>query len=359
MARNTGTIPHNLHSNIKVYRGEVTSFINPFYSAHLVDQGVNTAPKETEVNIFDFIRTQVLAVLAGEFFASWFGGFIILYTAALAGATTGVVYDASALGLGVGLGVFVACAAFGHVSGGHANPSLTAILFVMNVLHYIRSAPFTVVVTRFVLLISAWIAQFAGWIVAAACVYYSLHENDTNTGIGLPRVNPAGINGDTVHLGRAFFAETIASTIFYCVFAFGIVDRKSLFPSLEMGLTVTAITIALGGHTGGVMNAMRWFCTAIIKNEFNDDWTVYLWPPIIAGIFAVILAEIWRRFIEPISPGSDPEMVTAPQFPPHNKHMENRKEDHKMTNKPKEAFTIDPNKFKDERARVFTKARRA
>jgi glycerol uptake facilitator-like aquaporin len=355
-----------LHSNIRLTKGEPLAFINPFYTQELTDVGVNTAAvddgenRDTEVNILDFIRVQVLAMLGGEFFASFFGGFIILYTAALAGATTGITYDASALGLGVGLGVFIAVAVFGHVSGGHANPALTLVLYIMNVLHYFRSAPFTVIATRTVLLIMGWVGQFAGWICAAACVYYAVHEGDTDTNIGLPQVNPAGINGDTVHLFRAAFAETIASVVFYSVFAFGIVDRKSLMPSLEMGLAVTGITIALGGHTGGVMNPMRWLCTAIIKSEFNSDWNVYVWPPLVAALLAVVLAEIWRRFIERPSVGYDPSMTSAPQMPPHNKHLEARKEDHKKSGKPESDFTIDSEKYKQQRgasARVFAKTR--
>ena len=366
MARSTRAMKTPLHSNVKFTKGEPSAFINVFYTASLVDQGVNTHTKgEPEINPWNFVRTQVLAVLGGEFLASLFGGFIILYTAALAGAATGIVYDASALGLGVGMGVFIACAAFGHVSGGHANPALTIILYIMNVLHYIRSAPFTVIITRTILLFVAIVAQFAGWIVAAASVYYAVHEHDTDTDIGLPHVDPAGINGDTVHLGRAFFAETWACLIFYCVFAFGIVDRKSLFPSLEMGLTVTGITIALAGHTGGVMNMMRYLCTAIVTNEWNSDWTVYVFPPLLGVVGAVIFAEIWRRWIEQINPGTDPEMITAPQFPPHNKHMENRKEVHKASNRPKDEFTIDPEEYKKQQGgnppatgRVFAKSRR-
>jgi len=356
-----------LHSIVRIGRGEPFSFINPFYTQDLTDVGVNTAARDdkdnrvVEINYYDFIRVQMVAMFGGELFASFFGGFVILYTAALAGAATGITYDASALGLGVGLGVFIACAVFGHVSGGHANPSLTLVLYAMNILHYIRSAPFTILATRTFLLLAAWFGQFIGWLCAAACVFFAVHEHDTQTGIGLPHVNPAGINGDSVRLFPAFFAETIACTVFYSVFAFGIVDRKSLFPSLEMGLTVTGITIALGGHTGGVMNMMRWVCTAIIKGEANSDWYVYVWPPLVGVILAVALAEIWRRFIERPSVGYDPTMVTAPQMPPHNKHLEARKEDHMKSNKPESEFTIDHKKYKEQmgkiNGRVFAKTR--
>ena len=351
-----------MHSNVKYLRGDPTAFIDQFgTSPHLVDQGVNTMAKETEVNIFDFIRSQVLVMLMGEFFASWFGGLVILYTAALAGATTGIVYDASALGLGVGLGVMIAVSIFGHISGGHMNPALTLTLYIMHVVHYLWSSPFTVIVTRTILLVFAFIGQFAGWIVAAACVYYTVHEHDTDTDIGLPHVNPAGINGDTIHLGRAFFAEWVACTIFYSVFALGIIDRAAsvMTASLEMGLAVTGITIALAGHTGGVMNPMRWFTTAIVTNEWHEDWHVYVWPPMIAVLVVVLIAEVWRRVLEPLSAGTDPEMISAPSLPPRNKHMEQRKSVHKQSNKPDESFTIDPREFKNQKGRIFAKARRS
>jgi glycerol uptake facilitator-like aquaporin len=317
------------HSTIKLARGEINGLISPVtMSPHLQDQGINTlADSSGRFNIYNFVRTQFLAVLLGEFFASWFAGVVILMTAALSGATVGIAYNATTLGMGVGLGVFIAISIFGHISGGHANPALTLLLDTMHMLHYMWEGQWLLLATRTILLLTAWTAQLAGWIVAAACVYYAVNEGTTNTNIGQPNILSAGINGDDRDFNRAFFSEWLASTIFYSVFAFGVVDRKSKIAAIEMGLTVAALTMAFAAQTAAVMNPMRFVGTAIVVAQWGRNWTVFVFPPLLAVFTVVILVEIWRRFIEPVKYSEkNASVMSAPQFPPHNKYVEDEKE---------------------------------
>jgi glycerol uptake facilitator-like aquaporin len=323
---------------MKLVRGEINGLIDPItQSPHLQDQGINTYPEGGEFNIWNFLRTQFGAVLMGEFFASWFSGVVILATVALSGATVGIGYNATALGLGVGLGVFLGMAIFGHVSGGHANPALTLILYLMNLLHYMWEGQWRLLLTRTILLLTAWSAQLVGWIVAAACVYYAFNEHTTDTDIGHPNILSAGINGDDRDLNRAFFAEWVACTILYSLYAFGVVDRKSQFSAVEMGLGTAGLTIAFAAQSGAVMNPMRFVGTSIVIAEWGRQWTVFIFPPLIAALCVVLLVEIWRRFVEPVNYNKDNAAVmSAPQFPPHNKYVEDDKE-----KKGAEGFTND------------------
>jgi glycerol uptake facilitator-like aquaporin len=314
------------NTNVKISLGDPTALIDSFSkSPHLVDAGMNTAGETTQINLWEFARTQLLAVIVGEFFASWFVSFIICYVGALSFATTvPIAFNVVALSFGLGLAVFTGFALFGHISGGHANPMLSLLLFSMHVYHYIWEGGLWLIITRLILLIAMWIFQFAGWIVGAACVWYALEEPNTKLNPGLP-VLLGGINGVDRDLSRGFFIEFIASTILYCAFAFSVVDRKR-DGHLIMGLVTTAITLAVGAQTGASMNPFRWLATAIINNEYDRDWTVYIWPPFIAVLFAFLLVEFWRRFIEPVSINRDPAVMAAPDMPPRNKYVENRKE---------------------------------
>lgn len=324
----TKMLMNPLHSSMKHVRGEINALIDPAtQSPHLQDQGINTVPEGGEFNFWNFLRTQFGAVLMGEFFASWFSGVVILATVALTGATTGIAYNATTLGLGAGMGVFLGFAIFGHVSGGLANPALSLILYIMNLLHYMWKGQWLLLITRTVLLLTAWFAQLAGWIVAAACVYYSFNEHITDTDIGHPDILSAGINGDDRDLNRAFFAEWIACTILYSLYAFGCVDKKSPSCALEMGLGTAGLTMAFAGFTGSVMNPMRFIATSIVIAEWGTQWTVYIFPPLIAVLCVVLFVEIWRRFVEPVNYSEDnADIMSAPQFPPHNKYVEDDKE---------------------------------
>jgi len=345
----TKMLMNPVNSTIKLIRGETNALIDPITtSPHLQDQGINTYPEEGEFNLWNFIRTQLLAVIMGEFFASWFSGFVILATVALSGATVGIGYNSAALGLGVGLGVFLGMAIFGHISGGHANPALTLILYLMHLLHYAWKGQWGLLITRTVLLLFAFVAQLVGWIVAAACVYYAFNEHTSGTGIGHPKVLSAGINGDDRDLNRAFLAEWVACTILYSLYAFGVVDRKSQFGAVEMGLGTAGLTVALAGQTGAVMNPMRFVATSIVIAEWGRQWTVFIFPPLIAALCVVLLVEIWRRFVEPVNFNKDnASNMSAPQFPPHNKYVEDDKEKNGV-----EEFTINPTNARMTRRRA-------
>ncbi len=183
-------------------------------------------------------------------------------------ARVGIVEVALAHGLAIGLMVL----AFGHISGGHFNPAVTAGFWVTRRIDSLLALGYV-------------LAQLAGGIVGAlalSLLFPGGFQDAAN--LGVPGLSPE------VTFGMGVGIEVIL-TFFLVTVIFGTaVDRRgpNLIAGLAIGLTITLDILAAGALTGAVMNPARALGPALVQG----DWTSHLvwWiGPLIGGVLAALM----------------------------------------------------------------------
>ncbi len=197
-----------------------------------------------------------LAEAVGTFILVFFGSLSILAASAMEAPILVVVP------FGFGLGLLVAIAALGHVSGGHFNPAVTIAATLDK-----RTTPMDAA--------GYIVGQLAGAVAASAVVLYLAGQ--------------AAVQGTANHPGSGLTAvqaavlETVLTAAFLLVIL-TVTRRAPDWAALIIGLTLSAIHFAGIPFSGASVNPARSIGPAIIGGGPYDDLWVYIVGPVVGGI---------------------------------------------------------------------------
>jgi glycerol uptake facilitator protein len=201
------------------------------------------------------------------------------------------------ISLGWGLGVFVAVAVAGPVSGAHINPAVTLGLCAAGLFPWVKALAFIG-------------AQMTGAAAGALMVwlFYRHHFNrteDPSTKLACYCTLPA-----IRRFGNNFISE--ATGTFVLIFVILYISEPSLtiggevetklglgtLGALPVALLVTAIGLSLGGTTGYAINPARDLSPRIMHallpmaNKGTSDWP-YAWIPVAGPVTGAIIAALF------------------------------------------------------------------
>ncbi|XP_034744580.1 aquaporin-4 isoform X2 [Etheostoma cragini] len=172
---------------------------------------------------------------------------------------------------GLSIATMVQC--FGHISGGHINPAVTAAMVVTRKLSLAKAFFYVV-------------AQCLGGVTGAGILYL---------------VTPAAVRGSfgvtmvnsNISLGHALLVELLITfELVFTIFATCDPKRTDLggSASLSIGFAVVIGHLFAIPYTGASMNPARSFAPALVTLNFENHW-VYWVGPILGGILAAGLYE--------------------------------------------------------------------
>lgn len=177
---------------------------------------------------------------------------------------------------GFGFGLAVAIAAFGHLSGGHFNPAISAGLAIAGKFPTREIVPY-------------WIAQLIGGfgaVLVMAIVYSSDVTDSLHTQPG------SGIDN-----WAALVLEIVATALFAMVILTVATDEraawKGVMAPLLIGLFILTAATTIGPASGGSFNPARSLTPVLYNQEWGKVW-IYLVGPF-AG--AVLGAAIWTKLV--------------------------------------------------------------
>jgi MIP family channel proteins len=188
-----------------------------------------------------------------------------------------------------GLGLALAVATFGHISGGHFNPAVTFGLMV------VRKHPVKEVVPY-------WVAQIIGGILAAVVTMVVFSEEALNALDTNPGVTAAG---GAISDWGALVLEIIATGVLLMVILTVATDKRApwngVLAPLMIGLVIFTAASAVGPSSGGSFNPARSLTPLLISfDNWSNIW-IYLVGPL-AG--AVLGASIWSLLLEKDEPAA-------------------------------------------------------
>ncbi len=180
------------------------------------------------------------------------------------------------IAFGFGLGLALAITAFGHLSGGHFNPAVSAGLAVAGKFPVRDVVPY-------------WIAQLVGGfgaVLVMAIAYSSRVTNalDTNPGLGISD-------------GSAVLLEGVATALFVMVILTVATDEraawKGVMAPLLIGLFIFTAATAVGPASGGSFNPARSLDPVLYNQDWSNLW-IYLVGPLAGGVLG---GAIWGYLV--------------------------------------------------------------
>lgn len=213
--------------------------------------------------------------LSTSLVAELIGTFMLIFIGAGAGA----------LGLGGLLGVALAhgfvviglAYAYGHISGTHLNPAVTAGVWAAGKIDAGRA-------------ISYIVFQILGGIAGAGMLAWVL--GGTETGLGATRLAESlSAGGTTITITPAIgFVVEVILTFFLvnAVMNAGISGKVTHVAGIAIGFTLISCILMGGPLTGASLNPARTIGPDLILGDFPDLW-VYLLGPVVGGVGAGLL----------------------------------------------------------------------
>lgn len=191
--------------------------------------------------------------------AEFLGTFTLVFVGAMV-VTVAPQFGVVAAALGHGLILVGIIYAYGHISGAHFNPAVTAGLLVGGKIDLIKAVVY-------------WVAQFAGAIVAALVVRLVVPEG-TNLGVttgSLTVSNP---------LSAAILEGILAFLLVSTIYQAAVFGKAGNLAPVAIGFTLAALILAAGVYTGGSANPARTLGPALIAGDLS-----YV-PAYLIGLFA-------------------------------------------------------------------------
>jgi MIP family channel proteins len=220
----------------------------------------------------DSLGVRFAAELLGTFFFFFLGFSGIAVTVNLDEAAIGPLGVAA----GFGFGLALAITAFGHVSGGHFNPAVSAGLAIAG-----RFSPRDVV--------PYWIAQLIGGLCAVGTMAL-VFGSDVTDALGTAP-------GEGVDDWGALLLEAIVTGLLVMVILTVATDDRApwygTIAPFMIGLVIFTGAVAVGPSSGGSFNPARSLDPVIYNGEWGDIW-IYLVGPL-AG--AIVGAAIWAYVV--------------------------------------------------------------
>jgi MIP family channel proteins len=189
-----------------------------------------------------------LAELVGTFVLVFVGGFAVA-------SGQGVVVAALAHGLILVAIIYM----YGHISGAHVNPAVTAGLLVGGKLGITRA-------------IFYWVAQFVGAIIAAVVL------NIIVSGAAADGQTTGSLTAGTPW-SAALFEAVLTFFLVSTVYQAAVYGKAGNAAGIAIGFTLAGSILAGGTYTGASLNPARTFGPAVVAGDLS-----YL-VPYLVGIF--------------------------------------------------------------------------
>ena len=187
-----------------------------------------------------------------------------------------------------GLAVVGFAYAYGHISGTHINPAVTAGVWAAGLIDTGRA-------------LSYMVFQLVGGVLAALALRAVL--GGTESGLGATTLAAAAEVGNTtiaITPAIGLFVEAVLTFFLVnTVLNAGAPGRATDFDGVAVGLTLAACILMGGPLTGASLNPARTLGPAIAADLYPDLW-VYFVGPTAGGVAAGLL---WRPFLRPAAQG--------------------------------------------------------
>ena len=218
--------------------------------------------------------------IAPKLLAEFIGTFALIFIGAGAGAVVGDgvgLPGLIAIAFAHGLTVMAFAFAYGSVSGGHFNPSVTVGVLAAGAMGTGEAIGYIV-------------SQLVGGVAGA--LFLSAVLGGTATGLGTPALahNLAlGATSLTITPAAGFMIEAVlAFFLVTVVLSTAVAGRAGNLAPLAIGMTLTLNIIMGGALTGAAFNPARALGPMVATGNFNDAW-LYLSAPIVGAIVAALL----------------------------------------------------------------------
>jgi MIP family channel proteins len=218
--------------------------------------------------------------IASKLLAEFIGTFALIFIGAGAGAVVGDgvgLPGLIAIAFAHGLTVMAFAFAYGSVSGGHFNPSVTVGVLAAGAMGTGEAIGYIV-------------SQLVGGVAGA--LFLSAVLGGTATGLGTPALahNLAlGATSLTITPAAGFMIEAVlAFFLVTVVLSTAVAGRAGNLAPLAIGMTLTLNIIMGGALTGAAFNPARALGPMVATGNFNDAW-LYLTAPIVGAIVAALL----------------------------------------------------------------------
>ena len=195
--------------------------------------------------------------------AEFIGTFALIFIGAGAAIALGVNHDPP-VAFAHGLTILVFVAAFGDLSGGHFNPSVTTGLAVAGVFPSRRIVPYL-------------IAQLAGAIVAAWLLLLAFGGPVNNLGATL-------VDTQRITYAGAFMLEAVGTCFLCSVVLHTAVRSPSRLAPAAIGMTITLCILGFGVVTGGSVNPARTIGPAVATGLYRKV-PLYVAAQLVGAIF--------------------------------------------------------------------------
>jgi MIP family channel proteins len=218
--------------------------------------------------------------LAPKLLAEFIGTFALIFIGAGAAAVVGDgvgLPGLIAIAFAHGLTVMAFAFAYGPVSGGHFNPSVTIGVLAAGAMRTGEAIGYIVV-------------QLLGGVVGALLLRTVL--GGAETGLGMPALAhdlALGATSLTITPAAGFMIEAVlAFFLVTVVLSTTVAGRAGNLAPLAIGMTLTLNIIMGGALTGAAFNPARALGPMVATGNFSDAW-LYLTAPIVGAIVAALL----------------------------------------------------------------------
>jgi MIP family channel proteins len=237
--------------------------------------------------------------IAPKLLAEFIGTFALIFIGAGAAAVVGEgagLPGIAAIAFAHGLTVMAFAFAYGAVSGGHFNPSVTIGVLVAGAMRTGEAISYIVV-------------QLIGGVAGALLLRTVL--GGAETGLGTPALAhdlALGATSLTITPAAGFMIEAVLGFLLVTVvLGTAVAGRAGNLAPLAIGMTLTFNIIMGGALTGAAFNPARALGPMVATGNFSDAW-LYVTAPIVGAIVAALvhagLARLVRERIVSAEPGS-------------------------------------------------------
>jgi aquaporin Z len=178
---------------------------------------------------------------------------------------------------GFGFGLALAITAFGHLTGGHFNPAVSAGLAIAGKFPTRDVVPY-------------WIAQLVGGF-GAVLVMGIVYSSDVMDGL---HTQP----GSGIDDWAALVLEIVATALFVMVILTVATDDRAAWKGVMapflIGLFIFTAAVTVGPASGGSFNPARSLDPVLWNQEWSDVW-IYIVGPLAGGVLG---GAIWAYLVE-------------------------------------------------------------
>ncbi|XP_041045693.1 aquaporin-4 [Carcharodon carcharias] len=239
-----------------------------------------TASKHSPLCKFEAAMTAFKGIWTQQFWRAVSGEFLATLIFVLLGLGSTIGWDNESRPLDIvlislcfGLSIATMVQCFGHISGGHINPVVTAAMVCTRKLSLAKG---------FFYIVGQCLGAIAG-----AGILYLITPSDVAGGLGVTMIN------GKISAGNGLVVELfITFQLVFTIFATCDSKRDDLKGSaaLAIGFSVVIGHLFAINYTGASMNPARSFGPAVITGRWENHW-VYWLGPMIGGLIAAALYE--------------------------------------------------------------------